>query len=163
MTVQLDIISRGPDHSLAIWGPVVIDVWHGAVTVAEQRLVYDACESAVARGKGDALYLGVVERDSPPPNEQARSALARWSRDVVPKMSAAAIVAAGGGFRSAMVRGVGVALTALMPHRVPFKFFGTVEEGVIYLAPKLPATAGGTAAMREVVENLRAMPNPSAT
>lgn len=152
--VDLEIIVRTRDHSIAVWNNVVIDIWRGAATATEQRKVQDACEAAAARGA--ACYLGIVERDSPPPDEAARAQLAKWSRDTVPKLAAAAIVAAGGGFRAAMVRGVGVALTALMPHRVPFKFFGTVDEGCYYIAQKLPREAGGVAALREAVETLRA-------
>lgn len=153
--MNLQIITRNRDHSLATWGPVVIDVWHGPVTPAEHRKTADACEH-VAASHPQGFFISVVERDSPPPDEAARTALAKWSRDTVPKLAASAIVAAGGGFRAAMVRGVGVALTALMPHRVPFKFFGTVEEACYYIAQKLPPEAGGAAALREAVENLRA-------
>lgn len=154
--VSLTIINRNRQHSLAIWGPVVIDVWHGAFTTPEHRKTIEACERVIADNPQGGLFLSIVERDSPPPDEAARAQLARWSRDTVPRLAAAAIVAAGGGFRAALVRGVGVALTALMPHRVPFKFFGTVDEGCYYIAQKLPREAGGVAALREAVETLRA-------
>ena len=75
---------------------------------------------------------------------------------MVPKMAGAVLVAEGSGFRASLVRGVGLALTTLMPHRIPFKFVATVDEAVDHLAPKLRVTSGGSPVLKAVVERLRA-------
>ena len=72
------------------------------------------------------------------------------------RMTAAVIVAEGSGFRSALVRGVGVALTTLTPHRVPFKFCSDVDEAMIQLSPVVPTAFGGVAALKGAIEQLRA-------
>ena len=100
-------------------------------------------------------YLSIVEASAPPPPDVARQELAKFSRDIVPKMAAAVIVAEGGGFRSAFVRGVGITLTMLMPHRVPFKFAGTVKDGAALIGPHLSPLSGGSVALVRVIEELR--------
>lgn len=119
-----------------------------------------ACQKLIDAG-GGVTCLAIVERGSPAPGEVARHALAAWSRDVVPKMTAAVFVAEGSGFRSALVRGVGVALTTLMPHKVPFKFCSDVDEALIQLSPAIPAAFGGVAALKLAIDQIRAaMPPP---
>ena len=53
------------------------------------------------------------------------------------------------------MRGVGVALTVLAPHRVPFKFASTVEEASTLIAPFLAASTGGAAALASAVAEVR--------
>lgn len=114
------------------------------------------CNELIANGKGPVTCIGIVERSSPPPEPPVRAALATWSRDVVPRMAGAVLVAEGSGFRASLVRGVGLALTTLMPHRIPFKFVATVEEAVDHIAPKVRVTSGGAPVLRGVIERLRA-------
>jgi hypothetical protein len=154
--VDTQILVDQPDHCIAIWHQTVIHIWRGAPTVPAISGMVKACNLLLASGEGNVTCLGIVERSSPPPEEAARAALARWSSDVVPKMAMAVFVADGSGFRSALVRGVGVALTTLMPHRIPFRFFGNLSEALDQLAPKLPPRSGGVLALRNVVEDLRA-------
>ena len=71
-------------------------------------------------------------------------------------MAVAVKVPEGGGFRSAMVRGVGVALTVLAPHKAPFKFAGSVAEGAQQLARFLPASAGGAEQLAAAAPEARA-------
>lgn len=115
----------------------LIVVWRGETTVAAIQAITASCEELLAAADGPATYIAVLERTSPAPSEPVRRVLARWSREVVPGFACAVIVAEGGGFRAALVRGVGVALTALVPHRVPFVFAGSAREGVERLAPFL--------------------------
>jgi hypothetical protein len=110
----------------------------------------------LANEGGPVTCLFIVEASSPPPNDAARKELARFSRDIVPRMSLAVIVAEGGGFRAALVRGVGVALTTLMPHSVPFKFVNTVDEALALLKLHLSPTAGGAEGLRRALTEMRA-------
>jgi hypothetical protein len=100
-------------------------------------------------------FLGIVEATSPPPNERARAELAVFSRDTIPRMGLAVLVAEGGGFRAAFVRGVGITLTLLMPHRLPFKFVSTLEEAATHLAPYISATSGGAEGLTRAVNEVR--------
>jgi hypothetical protein len=99
--------------------------------------------------------LFIVERSSPPPGDDGRRNLATFSRDIVKRMSLAVVVAEGGGFRAALVRGVGVALTTLLPHQGNFKFVNDLDAGVRLLEPHLPPSSGGREALVAQVELLR--------
>ena len=144
------------DFFVAQWQRTVISVYRGAPTVEHVASITAACRSLLKINEEPVTYLGVVERTSPAPTEPVRRELAQWSRDIVTKMSVAVMVAEGGGFRSALVRGVGVALTVLTPHRVPFKFAGSVAEGAELLARFLPASSGGPEQLVAAVEEARA-------
>lgn len=150
----IQIVLKDPDHCIATWHQTVIEIWRGAATVTGVRHMMKTCEKLLANGKGGVTYLAILERSSPAPDEQARTILAQWSREVVPRMAGAVLVAEGTSFRAALVRGVGIALTALLPHRVPFKFTGTVEEASVLLAPLLPTSVGGSSALRAAVEEV---------
>jgi len=153
--VAARLVAQDSDHVVAIWHETVITVFHGAASLHQVLNITKVCEALLAEAQGAVTYLGVIERASPAPSETVRRALATWSRDVVPKTALAVIVVEGGGFKSALVRGVSVALTALLPHRVPFKFTGSVEEGAVLVAAFLPHKAGGAAELGLAIAELR--------
>lgn len=134
---DFELIVRDAAHCVARRGRTIIVVWRGETTTMAIQGIRAACEALLSSAEGPATYIAVLERSSPAPSEAVRRVLARWSREVVPQFACAVMVAEGGGFRAALVRGVGVALTALLPHRVPFVFTGTAAEGVERLAPFL--------------------------
>jgi len=149
-------VAEDRDFFIAHWHRTVFSVYRGACTVPHVARIIAACKSLLAKHDESVSYLGVIERGSPAPAEAVRRELATWSRDVITKMAVAVIVPEGGGFRSAMVRGVGVALTVLAPHKVPFKFAGSVVEGAQLLARFLPPSAGGADQLAAAVEEARA-------
>jgi hypothetical protein len=153
--IKARIISIGEGHAIATWNQTVIHVWRGAPTVENLQKMVDACEKLLATGQG-VTTLSIIERGSPAPGELARHALAAWSRDVVPRMAGAVLVAEGSGFRSALVRGVGVALTALVPHKVPFKFCSDVDEALAELSHAIPSATGGIKALKLALDQVRA-------
>jgi len=154
--IRARIIAQDADHFVATWHETVISVFSGAATLQNVLDISKACKALLDAGRGAVTYLSVVERSSPAPTETVRAELATWSRDIVTKLALAVMVAEGGGFKNALVRGVGVALTLLAPHKVPFKFAGSVEEGAALLAPLLPAEAGGVAELISVIAEERA-------
>lgn len=133
------VVAENADYCLATWHQTVITLWVGPPTVDQVLRISAACKLMLANSsKGPASYLSVIERSSPAPSEPVRKEFANWSRDVVSRLGVAVMVAEGGGFRGALVRGVGVALTVLLPHKVPFKFASSVEEGCEMLRRELP-------------------------
>ena len=150
------VLLQDADACIATWHQTVVCVYRGPASLAHVALASKHCRAMVERNQGPATYFSIIERSSPAPTDEVRRVLAAWSRDVVSKMAAAVIVAEGGGFKNALVRGVGVALTALAPHRVPFKFSASSEEGVQLLSPHLPAEHGGAAGLQFAVDEVRA-------
>ena len=149
------IVAQDGDYFVSVWHETVLTCFTGPITVQHASTISNACKGLLAEARGDATYFSVIERSSPAPNEAVRRELATWSRDVVSKMKLAVLVAEGGGFKNALVRGVGVALTVLVPHQVPFKIASSVEEGVSLLAPFLPGKAGGPAELSLAIADVR--------
>jgi hypothetical protein len=153
--VAARIVAQDRDYFVATWQQTVFAVFRGVPTVEHVTSITAACKKLLASGTGDATYLGVIERTSPAPTEPVRRELAHWSQDVVSRMAVAVIVPEGGGFRNALVRGVGIALTVLIRHAVPFRFSPNVEEAAHLLARFIPASAGGVAQLALAVEEAR--------
>jgi hypothetical protein len=144
------------DRCVGTWDRTVIQIWRKAVAPEAVIEMNWTAGRLLAKEGGPVTCLFVVEPSSPPPNDGARKELARFSRDIVRRMALAVIVAEGGGFRAALVRGVGVALTTLIPHSVPFKFVNTVDEALALLRPHLSVTAGGAEGLRRALTEMRA-------
>jgi hypothetical protein len=154
--VAARVLLQDADACLASWHQTLFCVYRGTATVEHVTLTSKHCRALIERNEGPATYLSIIERSSPAPTEEVRRVLAVWSRDVVTKMAAAVIVAEGGGFKNALVRGVGVALTALVPHKIPFKFSSTAAEGIHLISRSLSVEHGGAAALQFAVEEVRA-------
>jgi hypothetical protein len=152
---DVKVMTKADDHIVAMWQRTVIEVWRGVPTVEGSEAMMSACEQAIAQYPKDTSFIAVLERTSPPPTEPVRKVLARWSSDIVPRMAVAVLVSEGSSFRSAIVRGVGVALTLLAPHRIPFKFCSSVEEGVGVVEPYLGKSRGGRAGLLTAIEQTR--------
>jgi hypothetical protein len=153
--VAARIVAHDPDYCLAIWHQTVISIFRGPASIEHVASISKQCRALLDSASGGVTYLSVIERASPAPSEPVRRELAHWSRDVVARLNAAVIVAEGGGFKNALVRGVGVALTVLAPHKVPFKFASTVAEASELLARFIPDNAGGMAELARAVTEVR--------
>lgn len=147
------------DHCVVTWDRALIHVWRYATTrpaVTDLDRVARAFLSEQKPGQ-KICSIGIVENTSPPPGEHVRSDLSRFFRELVPHLNAAIIVPEGGGFRAAMVRGVGVALSTLAPRSLPFTFADSVRSASNQVAPHLSPRAGGSLALEGVVEQARAL------
>lgn len=141
-------------YTVAVWEKTLIQIWRKDPTPDAIIKIARVGARLVAESN-QATTISIVEGTSGPPNEATRAELAKFTRDSVSKMAGAVIVTEGSGFRSAVVRGVGVTLTALAPHKVPYKFVSSVAEGVAVLLPHLPASAGGGSGLRDAIDELR--------
>jgi hypothetical protein len=149
------IAARDVAHCFLTWDRLAVAIWRLGATgtsVAEMNFIV---RSLIAKNDKPCAFLGIVEPTSPPPDDKARAELAKFSKDVVPQLAVAIMVGEGGGFRASLVRAVGVTLTTLMPHRVPFKFLSNVEDALIVIAPVLSPGAGGIAGLRRALADGR--------
>ena len=149
------IVAQDGDYFAAAWHETLLTVFRGACTLQHVLRINEACKALLDERRADVMYLSIIERSSPPPSDTVRRELATWSRDTVTRMAVAVVVAEGGGFKNALVRGVGVALTVLAPHKVPFKFASSVEEASTLIAPFLSQSAGGAADLVLAVAEVR--------
>lgn len=152
---KVSIAARDAGYCFLTWDRVAVAIWRLGATrtsVAEMNLVV---RSLIAKHDQPCAFLGIVEPTSPPPDDKARAELAKFSREIVPKLALAIIVGEGGGFRASLVRAVGITLTTLMPHRLPFKFLSNVEDALTVIAPMLSPGAGGIVGLRRALEEGR--------
>jgi hypothetical protein len=134
---------------------LLVIVWRREVTlegVAELRKI----GIAFAEGsKAPVSCLTIVQSTSPPPSDKVRGPYAAFHREVAPFMKEQIVVAEGSGFRSALVRSIGVALSTISPKSLPFKFASGLDEAALLIQPHLSPTAGGAESMKRALSELR--------
>jgi hypothetical protein len=143
------------DHCVALWDNVLIQVWQFATTPTAVVELDTIARAFIAQLGGPICSIAVIERTSPPPKDDVRALLAKFYRELAPQMSQQIVVADGGGFRGAIVRAVGVTLSALAPRALPFRFVGSVPEATTLVRPHLSPRAGGEAALQRVLGEIR--------
>jgi len=141
-------------HAVGTWRTILIQVWRGAPNGPLSAEVNELTERFMRDTRGPTSSLFVIERGSPPPDEACRRNLATFSRDLVSRMSIAVAVSEGGGFRSALVRAVGVTLTTLLPHSAKFKFVNDLNVAARLVEPHL--RVGDSQTLLAACEELRA-------
>ena len=156
VALPLEVRIAEGTHAVGIWGTTLIQVWRGQASGSAAAAMVRVGTELVASSQRPTTSLFVVEPSSPPPGDEMRRQLAVFSRDVVSRMALAVVVAEGNGFRGAIVRAVGVALTTLLPHSSRFEFVDDVESAARLLAPHLALESGGPQRLSGAVEELRA-------
>lgn len=140
---------------------MLIQIWRLGTT-SEAVANLDKVARAFLAEEGVAISsLAIIERTSPPPGDSVRAELSAFYRELAPRMKEQIVVAEGGGFRAAIVRGVGLTLSTLAPRSLPFKFVGTVREATNLIAPHLSPLAGGVEGLERAIEEVRAEFNRS--
>jgi hypothetical protein len=157
-TSSPDVLVRALDeaHVVGIWGTTLIQIWRGAPTSPLTAEINRIASAFVASSREPVSSLFIVERGSPPPDDESRKNIAAFSRDLVSRMSISVVVAEGGGFRSALVRAVGVTLTTILPHSSKFRFVNDAESAARLLEPHLGSRSRGAGGLLAAVAELRA-------
>jgi hypothetical protein len=152
-TVAIQKLDR--DYCIATWDCVLIQMWRREVTAEAVRHLIEIARRFNNEQARPICSIAVIERTSPPPSERVRSSLSHFYRGSAADFAVAAIVAEGGGFRSALVRGVGAALSMLAPKALPFEFVATVRAAALIIGSHLSPLSGGTHALERSVEQVR--------
>lgn len=145
------------NHAVATWDRVLLQVWRGDVTPQAVQQLLDVGNELIRQHPGHRCSsLSVVESASPPPNERVRPLLSSCYRELAPGMRLQLFVAEGSGFRAAIVRGVGLAVSTFAPSLLPFKFASSIREAAVAIGPQLSERAGGPDALVAAVSQVRA-------
>lgn len=152
-----ELITRAVDrdHCLGTWDRVLLQIWRWEVHPASVAELDRIARAFMADRSRRISSLAVIEATATPPSPAARQALSKFYRELASAMTLAVVVPEGSGFRAAFVRGVGLTLSTLSPHMLPFKFVGSVDQAALLLAPHLSPAAGGAEALVERIEELR--------
>jgi hypothetical protein len=142
--------------AFATFDRVLLQVWRGAVTPqGVQELLSVGQLLLREHGARVCSSLSIVENVSPPPNERVRPLLSACYRELAPGMRLQLFVAEGSGFRAAIVRGVGLAVSTFAPSLLPFTFASNIAEAAAAIGPTLSAAAGGASALPAAIERVR--------
>ena len=145
-----------PNCCFATWDRVLLQIWRLEVTAEAVENLRKIGRAFVYESKLPVSSLSIVESTSPPPSDKLRGALSAFYRDLAPQMKEQIVVAEGSGFRSALVRSVGLALSAIAPKSLPFKFVAGVEEAAVLIRPHLTPAAGGALGLQQAIKDVRA-------
>jgi hypothetical protein len=144
------------DHCFATWERVLIQIWRGEATVeAAQELLKLSKVFLTENGGQLGNSLSIVESRSPPPTDKVRPILSACYRELAPSTRNQIFVAEGSGFRSALIRGVGLAVSTFAPSLLPFKFAASVDEAALTIASSLPPRSGGAEGLKQAITGLR--------
>jgi len=160
--MSLGLVNQAPEirsltqhHCFATWDRLLVVIWRREVTlegVAELRKI----GTGFAQGsKVPCSCLTIVQSTSPPPSDKVRGPYAAFHREIAPNMKEQIVVAEGSGFRSALVRSIGVALSTISPKSLPFKFASGLDEAAVLIHPHLSPGSGGGDGMKRALAELR--------
>lgn len=134
----------------------MIQIWRGEATLDAAQELLKLTKVFLAENAGQiGNSLSIVESRSPPPTDKVRPVLSACYRELAPSTRNQIFVAEGSGFRSALIRGVGLTVSTFAPSLLPFKFAASVDEAALAIAPSLPPRSGGTEALKQTIIRLR--------
>jgi hypothetical protein len=136
---RIRIVDR--EHCVATWDRVLLQIWRLEVTQGAVDELYKIGRQFVSEHKEPLNMLTIVEPTSPAPSDKVRASLSGLYRELAPNMKEQIVVAEGSGFRSALVRSVGIALSTIAPRSLPFKFVSSVDEAASMIRPHLSPKA----------------------
>lgn len=132
------ILAQDADRTVATWGPILVVVWKGTVTVAAAREIQFALRDlAASLPREDVALLTIVEADAPMPSADARTALANILRFCADDIRCSCVVMEGDGFRAAAARSIATGLSLIARQPFPHRIFSTVHEGSRWVAQLL--------------------------
>jgi hypothetical protein len=155
MIGDLTIRTLDEDHCVATWDRALIQIWMGNVTSANVENLASVARAYLDQRRMPISSIAIVEPTSPPPSDHVRRELSSFYRELAPRMKEQIVVAEGSGFRSALVRGVGLTLSTLAPRSLPFKFVSTVRDATFMIGPHLSPTSGGGDGLQSAIDDVR--------
>jgi hypothetical protein len=148
----------------ATWDRVLIQIWRGVATAEAPQQLLELGKVFLTENAGHPCSsLSIIESPSPPPGEKVRKLLATCYRELAPGLRHQIIVAEGSGFRSALVRGVGLTVSTFAPSLLPFNFVASMDEAALTISDALSSNAGGADALKAAVTSLRVFDYPNMT
>jgi hypothetical protein len=133
---------------------VCIAVWRRKSTRERFDAQKKCLDEVVAKNKGKAAFICVVEPTSEPPDEDVRKASSAMISAHEKNLKCVALVIEGTGFRSAITRTVLSGIVMLIRTPSPIKYFDTPKAACLWLGTLLPAARDG---LVEEIEGLRAL------
>jgi hypothetical protein len=111
-------------------------------------------DEVVAKNKGKAAFICIVEPTAEPPDDDIRKASSQMISFHETNLKCVALVIEGTGFRAAITRTVLSGIVMLIRTPAPIKYFDTPKAACMWLGTLLPLARDG---LVEEIEALRAL------
>jgi hypothetical protein len=126
------------DHVVATYNRVILLVFERDTTLGAVVALRKALDYLDGKYPSGIALLTVVSENAPLPSQEARDAMSSVATGAAGKrLRRSAVVFEGGGFRSALVRGVATGLQLVAKLPFPHRVFHSVELAAAWLAPEL--------------------------
>jgi hypothetical protein len=157
------ITALEPSFITGHWGDLFIGVWRRAATVADVNEWARQREHMAVRHPSGFVTIGIVEADTPVPDEPIRLALAAALSRHSSSIRATATVQEASGFAGSAFRSVMLSLNNSSKILYPHSVFGSVGEAAVWLAPSFErrSPAVSSAQIVAAVDEFRALIEPS--
>lgn len=154
MHARSKVMFSGDGLVMAELGGVSIAIWRRKPNRELFEIQKKSLDEVVAKNRGKAAFVCVVEPTSEPPDDDIRKAASLMISAHEKNLKCVALVIEGTGFRSAITRTVLSGIVMLIRSPAPIKFFDIPKSACIWVATQLPAARDG---LLEEIEALRGL------
>ncbi len=133
---------------------VCIAIWRRKPSRELFEIQKKCLDDVVARNKGNAAFVCIVESTAEPPDEDVRKASSAMITAHEHNLKCVALVIEGTGFRSAITRTVLSGIVMLIRTPSPIKYFDTPRTASLWIGTLLPTAREG---LVQEIEGLRSL------
>jgi hypothetical protein len=130
---ELELTHLSPGLLMGSLGPLCLALWVGKPTPELFEVQRAGLAVAVAKRRGEALFLCVITSTADPPDETERKESARMITSHGGDLAACACVIEGTGFRAAVTRTVLGGISLLVRSPVKLRYFDSVANACDWL------------------------------
>lgn len=142
-TPLFERVKMDPDHATMVASPFAVLVWRGHTHADAIRGLEPLGAKAMAQSPRGIGLICVVEPGTPPPSADTRKLSVIVNERLITRGAVGvAIVIPGGGFSSAMYRGIVTGMSLISGHSYPFRVFESTGDAVRWLSSQLGMKAG---------------------
>lgn len=154
MNTRSNIQYSGNGLVMGEMGGVSIAIWRRKPNQELFDIQKRCLAEVVAKNKGKAAFVCVVEPSSEPPDDDIRKAASKMITDHDKNLRCLALVIEGTGFRSAITRTVLSGMLLLIRTPSPIKFFDIPKSACVWVSTLVPTQRD---ALVEEIETLRGL------
>ncbi len=154
MHSRATVVHRSDDLVMAEMRGIAIAIWRRKPNRELFEIQRKCLSEVVAKNKGKAGFVCVVEPTSEPPDDDIRKAASQMITVHEKNLKCVALVIEGTGFRSAITRTVLSGILLLVRTPSPIKFFDVCKPACMWLSTQIPAAREG---LLDEIEALRSL------
>lgn len=154
MRARSNVMHSGDGLVMAELRGVSIAIWRRKPNHELFEVQRKCLDEVVAKNRGKAAFVCVVEPTAEPPDDDIRKASSLMISAHEKNLKCVALVIEGTGFRAAITRTVLSGIVMLIRSPAPIKFFDIPKSACIWVSSQLPAARDG---LLDEIEALRSL------